>query len=99
MKLKGISHATSNDMLRLSKNQMLLPDLLIMDSTSKASRVLLNESYMELLSKLIAIFIYRLFMPFRMAKDASIETPINWGIFAKHSIKASTVFVDGSCSN
>jgi ribonuclease HI len=34
-----------------------------------------------------------------MAKDASIETPINWGIFAKHSIHASTFFVDGSCSN
>jgi ribonuclease HI len=99
MKLKGISHATPNDMLRLSNDQMLLPDLLIMDSTSKASRVLLDESHMELLSKRIAIFTYLLLMPFRMAKDASIETPNNWGIFAKHSIKASTVFVDGSCSN
>jgi hypothetical protein len=63
MKLKGISHATPNDMLRLSKNQMLLPDLLIMESTSKASRVLLDESHMELLSELIAIFTYRLLMP------------------------------------
>jgi ribonuclease HI len=99
MKLKGISHATPNDMLRLSKHQMLSPVLLIMDSTSKASRVLLDKSHMELLSKLIAIFTYCLLMPFRMAKDASIETPINWGIFAKHSINASTFFVDGSCSN
>jgi ribonuclease HI len=99
MKLKGISHATPNDMLQLSKYQMLLPVLLIMDSTPKASRVLLDESHMELLSKLIAIFTYRLLMPFRMAKDASIETPINWGIFAKHSINASTFFVDESCSN
>jgi hypothetical protein len=99
MKLKGISHATPNDMLRLSKNQMMLPDLLIRDSTSKASRVLLDESHMELLSELIAIFTYHLLMPFRMAKDASIETPINWSIFAKHSINGSTVFVDGSCSN
>jgi ribonuclease HI len=99
MKLKGISHATPNDMLRLSKNQMLSPDLLIMDSTSEASRVLLDESHMELLSELIAIFTYRLLMPFRMAKTASIETPINWGIFAKHSVNASAFFVDGSCSN
>jgi ribonuclease HI len=99
MKLKGISHATPNDMLRLSKNQMLLPDLLIMDSTSEASRVLLDESHMDLLSELLAIFTYHLLIPFRMAKNASIETPINWGIFAKHSINASTFFVDGSCSN
>jgi hypothetical protein len=53
---------------------------------------------MELLSELIAIFTYRLLMPFRMAKIASIETPINWGIFAKHSVNASAFFVDGSCS-
>jgi hypothetical protein len=99
MKLKGISHATPNDMLGLSKNQMLLPDLLIMDSTSEASRVLFDESHMELLSELITIFTYRLLMPFRLAKNASIETPINWGIFAKHSIAASAFFVDGSCSN
>jgi hypothetical protein len=69
MKLKGISHATPNDMLGLSKNQMLLPDLLIMDSTSEASRVkLLDESHMELLSELITIFTHRLLMPFRLAK-------------------------------
>jgi hypothetical protein len=70
-----------------------------MDSTSEASRVLLDESHMELLSELITIFTYRLLMPFRLAKNASIETLINWGIFAKHSIDASAFFVDGSCSN
>jgi hypothetical protein len=47
MKLKGISHATPNDMLKLLKNQMLSPYLLIMDSTTEASRVLLDESHME----------------------------------------------------
>jgi ribonuclease HI len=37
--------------------------------------------------------------PYQRDSDATLETSSNWGIFRKGSVAATSIFVDGSCSD
>jgi ribonuclease HI len=98
MAMKGLKYLDPKQMCEVSGLKALYRLPYLIDSTKNYQKHL-DQSSIILLGVLVAHFAFSLLKPHQRDSEAPLETSSNWGVFKKGSVAATSIFVDGSCSD
>jgi hypothetical protein len=96
--MKGLKYLDPKQMCKISGLKALYRLLCLIDSTKDYQKHL-DQSSIIFLGELVAHFAFSLLKPYQRDSEATLETSSNWGNFKKGSVAATSIFVDGSCSD
>jgi hypothetical protein len=96
--MKGLKYVDPNQMCEIS-GLNAIHDLPYLTDSTKDYQKHLDQSSITLLGELVSDFAFSLLKPYQRESEATSETSSNWGIFKKGSVAATSIFVDGSCSD
>jgi ribonuclease HI len=96
--MKGLKYLDPKQMCEISGLKALYRLPYLIDSTKDYQKHL-DQSSIILLGELVAHFAFSLLKPYQHDNEATLETSSNWGMFKKGSVAATSIFVDGSCSD
>jgi hypothetical protein len=96
--MKGLKYLDPKQMCENSGLNALY-DLPYLTDSTKDYQKHLDQSSITLLGELVSHFAFSLLKPHQRESEATLETSRNWGIITKGSLSATSIFVDGSCSD
>jgi hypothetical protein len=96
--MKGLKYVDPKQMCEISGLNAIY-DLPYLTDSTKDYQKHLDQSSITLLGELVSHFAFFLLKLYQRESEATSETSSNWGIFRKGSVTATSIFVDGSCSD
>jgi hypothetical protein len=96
--MKGLKYLDPKEMCEISGLKELYRLPYLIDSTKDYQKHL-DQSSIIFFGELVAHFAFSLLKPYQRDSEATLETSSNWGIFKKGSVAATSIFVDGTCSD
>jgi ribonuclease HI len=96
--MKGLKYLDPKQMCEISGLKALYRLPYLIDSTKQYQKHP-DQSSIILLGELVAHFAFSLLKSYQRDSEATLETSSNYGMFKKGSVAATSIFVDGSCSD
>jgi ribonuclease HI len=96
--IKRLKYLDPKQMCEISGLKALYRLPYLIDSTKEYQKHL-DYSSIILLGELVAHSAFSLLKPYQRNSEATLKTSNNWGNLRKGSVAATSIFVDGSCSD